>query len=111
MLQMLLEDRFHLRVLRVTKEIPVYALVVGKNGPKFPKPDSVIQRGMMTGSARITAQKLSMEQFTKRLEGVLGRNVVDRTTLKGDFAIELMWTPEPDQPLVPGAVPAESSGV
>jgi uncharacterized protein (TIGR03435 family) len=35
MLQLLLADRFQLRVHRETREVPVYALVVGKNGPKF----------------------------------------------------------------------------
>src|SRR4051794_3903358 len=35
MLQSLLEDRFKLKIHRETKEVPVYLLVVGKNGPKF----------------------------------------------------------------------------
>src|SRR5580658_3035508 len=35
MLQLLLADRFKLAVHRETREIPVYALVVGKNGPKL----------------------------------------------------------------------------
>lgn len=34
-LQMLLRDRFKLRVHRETKETPIYAVVVGKNGLKF----------------------------------------------------------------------------
>src|ERR1700722_20393091 len=35
MLQLLLADRFKLHAHRETRELPVYALVVGKNGPKF----------------------------------------------------------------------------
>ena len=35
MLQALLADRFKLAVHRETKELPIYALVAGKNGPKF----------------------------------------------------------------------------
>jgi uncharacterized protein (TIGR03435 family) len=35
MLQNLLADRFKLTVHRETKELPIYALVVGKNGPKL----------------------------------------------------------------------------
>jgi uncharacterized protein (TIGR03435 family) len=38
MLQSLLEDRFHLRVHRETRELPVYALVAAKNGSKLPRP-------------------------------------------------------------------------
>lgn len=37
MLQTLLEDRFKVRVRRETKEVPVYAMVVGKNGLKLQK--------------------------------------------------------------------------
>lgn len=35
MLQALLADRFKLKVHREMRELPVYALVVGKNGPRF----------------------------------------------------------------------------
>ena len=35
MLQSLLAERFHLVIRRDTKEMPVYALVVAKDGPKF----------------------------------------------------------------------------
>jgi uncharacterized protein (TIGR03435 family) len=35
MLQSLLEDRFQLKLHRETKESPVYALVIGKDGPKI----------------------------------------------------------------------------
>ena len=35
MLQSILADRFKLKIRRETKEMPVYAVVVGKNGPKL----------------------------------------------------------------------------
>jgi uncharacterized protein (TIGR03435 family) len=35
MLQALFEERFHLKVSHATKELPVYALVVAKGGPKL----------------------------------------------------------------------------
>jgi uncharacterized protein (TIGR03435 family) len=38
MLQSLLEDRFHLKTHRETKELPVYALVAAKSGLKLPTP-------------------------------------------------------------------------
>ena len=37
MLQKMLEDRFKLKLHRETKELPVYALLVAKNGPKLKK--------------------------------------------------------------------------
>jgi uncharacterized protein (TIGR03435 family) len=36
MLQAMLEDRFQLKVHMETKDVPVYALLLGKNGPKLP---------------------------------------------------------------------------
>src|SRR5205823_5291248 len=37
MLQTLLADRFKLKIRRETKEMPAYAVVVAKNGPKLEK--------------------------------------------------------------------------
>ena len=39
MWQNLLQERFHLQAHRETREIPVFALVVGKSGPKFRESD------------------------------------------------------------------------
>jgi uncharacterized protein (TIGR03435 family) len=50
-----------------------------------------------------------MERFAERLGGQLGRTVVDRTGLPGNFAFELEWTPEPGQPLGPNAAPGDLS--
>ncbi len=38
MLQSLLEDRFHLKIHRESRELPVYALVAARNGLKLPAP-------------------------------------------------------------------------
>jgi uncharacterized protein (TIGR03435 family) len=40
MVQNLLTERFHLAVHRETKELPMYALLVGKNGPKLKESDA-----------------------------------------------------------------------
>ncbi len=50
-----------------------------------------------------------MEQFAKRLGGQLGRTVVDRTGLAGNFAFDLEWTPDTIQPIGPNPPPAQSS--
>jgi len=66
MLQALLAERFKLTIHRETKEQPVYALVVGKNGPKLqesaanadaPLPDTPGGRALYTpgGDARMDA--------------------------------------------------------
>jgi uncharacterized protein (TIGR03435 family) len=39
MLQALLADRFHLKVHHETKQLPLFALTIGKKGPKFKQSD------------------------------------------------------------------------
>jgi uncharacterized protein (TIGR03435 family) len=96
MLQTLLADRFQLRLSRETKDLPVYALVVGKGGHKFHEADGGSDGKNTTGRGRITARKVSMEWLSERLGGQLERTVVDRTGLQGNFAFELEWAPDPD---------------
>jgi bla regulator protein blaR1 len=100
MLQSLLAERFQLVVRRDTKEVPVYTLVVDKNGPKFKeateadpnKPRvTIIRRG------RLTAQGTDMRIFAGVLSGFLGRVVVDKTGLTGSYDVKLEWVPDENQ--------------
>ena len=112
MLQTLLSDRFQLRLLRETKELPGYALVVAKNGHKLHEGEGT-GNGMRIGRGRITTQAISMDNFSKNLGRLPGRPVVDRTALKGKFAFTLEWTPDPSQPtglLGPSPAPVDDSG-
>lgn len=117
MLQSLLEDRFHLTIHRETKELPVYALVVGKNGPKFHEaapptgaPDTEgpatdgksapprTPKGMMRfGRGEITAQSMDLGAFANQLAQALGRPVIDKTGLTGRYDFDLHWTPDESQ--------------
>ena len=58
MLQNLLADRFQLKVHRSTREPPVYALVVARNGPKLKvsvdDPDAPKPRGTLWSGGRKT---------------------------------------------------------
>ena len=101
MLQSLLADRFQLKVHREPKEMPVYALVVGKNGPKFhasaPDADPIIHIGF-TGTnneyALVTMPKGTMSGLANLLGVVDGRPVLDKTGLDGIWNIKLYSTPE-----------------
>ena len=50
----------------------------------------------------------------KRFAEVLSRKtylpVVDQTGLEGEFNLKLKWSPESDQPVKPGQLPAMDSG-
>ena len=132
MLQSLLADRFQLKIHHETKELPVYALVVagkdGKFGPRLNeskegsctpydpskpppspepgKPPTLGCHGIMMGPGGLTVGSAPMSEVMPVLSRVLGRTVVDRTGLKGNFDIRLEWTPDLGQfPPPPAGVP------
>ncbi len=100
MLQSLLADRFQLKFHRETKQLPEYELVVGKSGPKLKAsaPESVksLSFGDSGSVTVLTVSKGSMDQLAKQLgNSGLGRPVLDKTGLTGEYDYELRWSAEP----------------
>ncbi len=97
MLQRLLAERFQLKVHRESRETPVYALVVGKGGPKFKEsPADAEARFLGTVNGRnqgVTASKLTMGSLVDDLRIFVNRPVVDRTGLAGAYDIKFEATP------------------
>jgi bla regulator protein BlaR1 len=99
-LRALIEDRFQLKARCESKEIPVYALVVTKSGPKLkPNPDDPTKAkpSAMLGRGSGTFTNSSMAVLAARLSEQLGRPVLDRTDLKGGYDFTLEWTPAPGE--------------
>jgi uncharacterized protein (TIGR03435 family) len=122
MLQNMLAERFKLTIHHESKELPIYNLVVAKNGPKFkPSPDTpasaddtgrgpapkvtmgsdgfpVLPPGTtmawVNGRARMRATKETMEKLVIDLAAQSGRPVRDLTGLKGQYDFELFWLPD-----------------
>jgi uncharacterized protein (TIGR03435 family) len=124
MLQNLLAERFKLVVHKETKELPTYALVVAKGGPKMkesPKEDPEaakdappqgplpvgrdgrpqIPRGgrgmmLMMGPKGLHAEagRSTMVQLADFLSNQLGRPVVDETHLTAQYDYALDFSPE-----------------
>ena len=107
--QSLLADRFKLVVRDETKEVPVYALVIAKNGPKLQeaKPGDTYPNGIKGPDGRphgmwwmeggqLTGQALPMGSLVMILSQScqVGRTVLDQTGLKGKYDIALKWTPD-----------------
>lgn len=116
MLQALLEDRFKLKTHRETRQIPVYALTVGKNAPKLrqfkegdcvpwnpddplPIPQSPDQPwpqscGVFIGTAKgFDGHSVTMEDLANLFLGRLERKVIDETGIAGKFDIHLDLLP------------------
>lgn len=142
MLQSLLEDRFQLMLHHETKELPIYALVVarkdGKLGsrltkskegsctpPDASKPPPLLKPGerptlgcggSMMGPGGVTAVSVPIANLVPGLSRLLGRTVVDKTGLPGNFDINLEWTPDDSQssqflpPDAPRPAPSNAAG-
>ena len=109
--QSLLADRFKLRVSITTSELPVYALVIAKNGPKLHEadpgdayingtkgPEGVGPQGHMSiGSNHFTYQDVSTAVVAERLSLHFGRTVLDQTGLKGKYDFSLHWAYDQNQ--------------
>jgi uncharacterized protein (TIGR03435 family) len=116
MLQSLLAERFRLKVHREPKEIPVYALVVGKGGPKFhaSAPDANPAghfgfTGPNNEYALATLPNTTMKGLADSLGLVEGRPVLDETGLAGNYEIKLYSTPEYKMSRGPESAPGELS--
>jgi uncharacterized protein (TIGR03435 family) len=93
MLQTLLAERFQLRFQRESKELPVYALVAAKSGPKLHKADPVGNTGMKGENGSYVFRDTSMPQFAEDLSTLsqVDRPVLDRTGIPGGFDFDLKF--------------------
>jgi uncharacterized protein (TIGR03435 family) len=127
MLQSLLEERFQIKLHREKKELPVYALTVGKPPLKIqesaPDPAApVASKGMAnvtaTGSAdgvsvdlgngsyytfnngKFEVKKVSVDMLARQLERYVDRPILDMTDLKGIYDLSFAVTPEDYQTML-----------
>jgi uncharacterized protein (TIGR03435 family) len=100
MMQSLLAARFQLAIHREARELPMYMMVAGKNGPKVHPVETREGIGQnpfsMTGRGRLTGTKVTAGMLAKVLSDQLGRAVQDGTGLTGVFDFTLEWAPDSD---------------
>jgi uncharacterized protein (TIGR03435 family) len=121
MMQALLEDRFHLHLHREIRQAPVYLLTVAKGGPKLKSaaPGSCIPfdpdnqtpaapgQPPWCGWFRASPQHDGEDTYGQTMDGLafqfsgdLGRDVIDKTGIKGAFDVHLDEDPSaPPDPL------------
>jgi uncharacterized protein (TIGR03435 family) len=124
-----LVDRFNLKYHHEMRELPSYSLVIAKDGPKMKasedaNPDAALKPGepgpdskpgdpgtksaprqhfvRMMGPGHVESEGSSMEILTRILSQQLGRTVVDRTGLTGNYVYRLDWTPDEAPSQMPG---------
>ena len=128
MLLPLLVERFNLKYHHETREMASYTLAVAKGGPKMKvsevqppppdtKPDSgpnskpgdsapsrPQQRRMLRfmGRGHLEAEGSDTQMLARVLSQQLGRTVIDKTGLTGNYDYTLQWTPDDAPPPMPG---------
>lgn len=102
MLQALLVDRFKMRLHRETRQLPMYWLVIAKNGPKIHAAADGIH-AVAAGEPKTSGQpgsfvatRITMRHFADLLARQAGLPVVDSTNLEGVFDFTLNWSPAAD---------------
>jgi uncharacterized protein (TIGR03435 family) len=114
----LLQDRLNLKFHHETRELPTYALVVARGGVKMkpsapddpsqpdgpPQPadpasiDNKPRMGrhsfMMNGRGHLESTGTTIQVLAHVLAEQLGRTVIDKTALTGNYDYTLQWTPD-----------------
>lgn len=105
MVRRMLAERFKLQFHREQRELPVYALLVGKGGVKLQQVEDPSKAKLLTapngGKANKMAWRgyyaavaLSLDKFAADMSFHFDRPVVNLTNLPGLYRIELRWVPD-----------------
>ena len=95
MLQQFLADYFKVTLHQESRDLPVYELLIAEGGPKLQKAE---KHGFMhMGVGELSSQGTPVTLLTAQLSQRLGRTVVDKTGLDGDYAFNLHWTPDAEE--------------
>jgi uncharacterized protein (TIGR03435 family) len=109
----LLADRFNLKLTNESREQPTYELLIANNGAKLTEADAS-QKGQMSmhvdnmttinvnesgksGNRGMEFTNGTTAVLVQSLSQQLGRQVVDKTGLKGHYNISLHWTEGTDK--------------
>ena len=114
MVQSLLEDRFKLQLHHETRSLPIYALVVARQGALGPQMRRTTidclkesdRCDIHSAAGHYSAVGLTINNFLIFLSGTVERVVVDRTGLQGSFDVDVDWSSDPgsDKPSIFTAV-------
>ena len=94
MVQTLLADRFQMAMHYETRELPIYDLVVAKNGPKLgAAQNSGSSVNVWYGRMEVQMPN-SVAVLADELSKVAGRDVIDKTGIAGRYDLKLRFTPD-----------------
>jgi uncharacterized protein (TIGR03435 family) len=114
MLQVLLEERFHLVLHRETKRLPVYELTIGRTSAKLQpsRSDSCGSTQNPCGfhgfgvdglNRTLKMAGATMAELAEALSRSQRTTVIDRTGLQGTFDLNIAWSVDPPSPIADSA--------
>jgi uncharacterized protein (TIGR03435 family) len=120
MLKPLLAERFQLKLHEEQRQLPIYALIVGKNGAKLQaSPESGDNRQKMQNRRGfLDAERAPVGSLAAFLSAELNLPVIDETGIKGVYDFKLSFTPyqldaapPSDSPAANNSAPGDGASV
>ena len=109
MFQKLLATRFKLAFHHASRELPVYAVVLAKDGPRLTRTDRKPSDNTgfsYSSQIVLTVRNSSIADFADGMQDVfMDKPVVDRTGLNDRYDFVLKWTPDEAPAADPNAPP------
>jgi uncharacterized protein (TIGR03435 family) len=94
MFQRLLADRFKLKLHKESRDLPGYALLVARNGPRLEIRNAGEDKSGLAGRpGSLRGNSIGLPGLATALSTNLGLPVVDETGLTGRYNFSLTWTP------------------
>jgi uncharacterized protein (TIGR03435 family) len=102
MIRQILAERFKLTAHRESRELPVFVLSIAKSGSKLKEsmidpsvpPSERRGGGVQMSMGRIAAHECTISYFLTMLSRQMGRSILDRTGLTGNYDFTLRWNPD-----------------
>jgi uncharacterized protein (TIGR03435 family) len=97
-MRQILDERFGMKFHIEKRELPVYNLVVAKQGLKLKESAHDDTGSSSMGRGKLTAHRSEVGSLAFSLSGAVGRVILDKTGLTALYDIDLNWSPdnEPD---------------
>ena len=95
-LKALLASQFKLAMHSEARTVAAYDLVADEKGMKL-QPSGNDPHRIRLGHGELIATGAPLDLLAEQLSARLGRPVVDKTGLKGDYAFNLRWAPDPSE--------------
>lgn len=93
MMLQVLTNHCKLKYHKETRELPIYNLVVTKNGPKFQETPAGKEANWHELPGEISGDAIGTSEVAYQIRGSADRPIVDKTGLTGKYSLSLKWNP------------------